>query len=562
MDCYKGWSFLQGGLTRFTRIFCAIYVYICQRKSTVKAQKSLYNRYFCQCFLGVFLSVFLIPCSVAAQEGIFSSANIIPFSVGLSLPILVFLFWKLVSKPTNKTTLTSSEQSHPAQASYPVDLATNLPMAQHALKQFKQALKTKKYTKLAAIVFKPINFQQVNTILGRHNSDILLMQLALCLKKSVADNPNLLDFDNNEKSIKLARLHGLDFLVVFDLTQTKFDAKSVIDELCHQLTKAVPNAMSFKSFSLNFELAFGVAISKEHGSSVDELVSHATDALLKGINSEQKIQYFDNNSIFYTEQQLRLMERLRQDILDEKLQWSLQPQVNINTNAIVGFELKVNWLREGEKSLALSDFIDLAEYSGDVYLLTKQMIKQAFKALFSLHKNSVYQQVSVNLSSQSLLEPDLVDYIELQMKNYNIAGKYLMIELDEKVMLSACQRAKNTIDQLKSLDITVSIDNFSGSYESLRYLRKMAIHQVKINCQELNDNDENRAENAIINALITLTQSMSLPFVTTNIDSTETATKITSMGGSLVQGNIIHNGVNINDIDSWINKWFSLHPQN
>lgn len=510
------------------------------------------------------LLLMLYPLSFsasAAQALLLSSVNVSIFLFGVSLPIIAFFCWKLIKRfNVSKTTLSPLEnKSSEELMSYPRDLATNLPVAQQALKQFDLALKESKGAQLAAIAFKPVNFQQVNTILGHHNSDILLLQLAFCLQKCADSNPDLLSFENSSKVVKLGRLQGLDFLVVFDLSNTKHDTKIVIDNLCHQLAEAVPDAMSFKSFSLNFELAFGVAISGEHGNNVDEIVSHATDALLKGVVDGRAIQYFDNSSVLYTEQQLNLMDRLRKDILSEDLCWYLQPQVNLNDNTIVGFELKVHWYANEDTPQELPDFIDLAEHSGEVYLLTKQMLKQAFKVLFSLHKIGLYQSVSVNLSSKSLLESDLVDYIELQMKNYNIAGKYLMIELNEQVMFSACQRAKHIIDQLKSLDITISIDNFSGSYESLRYLRKMAIHQVKINCQELGSSD-NRAEKAIINALITFTSSMKLPLIGTNIDKQETANSYISMGGKLVQGNIINKGIAPDKIEIWIKSWFSQYP--
>ncbi len=62
--------------------------------------------------------------------------------------------------------------------------------------------------------------------------------------------------------------------------------------------------------------------------------------------------------------------------------------------------------------IELLDFIELAEHSGEVYCLTKQMFTQAFEALFTLHNMGVYQRVSVSLSSKNLLEPDLVDFIE------------------------------------------------------------------------------------------------------------------------------------------------------
>jgi len=499
----------------------------------------------------------------AGRNSPYSADTLYVFLMGASLPIILFICWQLFLRFTRKPLSLTVEHNITKEElfNYTHDLATNLPTAQHALKQFERALKSTKKKSMAAVVFKPINFQQVNTVLGHHNSDILLLQLAFCLQKSVANNKSLLSFDQKPEVVRLARLQGLDFLVVYDLSSTNHDAKSVLDHLCQQLTKAVPEAMSFKSFSLNFELAFGIGISGEHGNSVNEVVAHATDALLKGEANKQMIQYFDNSAILYTEQQLLLMDRLREDILAEKLYWYLQPQINIDDKSIVGFELKVRWNSGDAKPLELPDFIELAEHSGEVYLLTKQMIIQTFKTLFKLNKLGVQQRVSVSLSSKNLLEPDLVDFIEQQMKNYNIAGKYLMIELSEQVMLSAGQKAKKTIDQLKSLEVAIAIANFSGSYESLRYLRKMAVHQVKINCQQLVSNEDNRAEKAIVNALITLAGSMKLPLIGTNIDRHETFTRYKAMGGSLVQGGIIHRGFVLDEMEIWLKRWFAEHPE-
>ena len=504
----------------------------------------------------------IIPQLAFAAPSSTISLNVIQaFFLGAALPTLLYLFWYLViSKADSIQTpkLSPEEYYH-----YTHDRTTHLPTAQHALKQFEKALKSSKDSRMAAVVFKPINFRQVNTVLGHHNSDILLLQLAYCLQKNLMNNQSLLSFDNSPDPIRLARLQGLDFLVVFDLTTTNHEAKHVIDNLCSQLAKAVPEAMSFKSFSLNFELAFGVAISDgygNHDNSVNEIVSHATDALLSAESKDKTLEYFDYSAVIYTEQQLALMESLRKDILDKSLRWYLQPQVNVEDNTIIGFELKVHWYHDEEQALELVDFIDLAEHSGEVYRLTRQMFKQAFKALFTLHKTGVYQRVSVSLTSKNLLEPDLVDYVARQMDNFNIPGKYLMIELDEQVLLSAGQRAKETIDQLKSLDVAISISNFSGSYESLRYLRKMAIHQVKINCEQLDSHEQHRADKAIINALITLTRSMKLPLIGTNIDRHESVQDYIAMGGSLVQGNIISQGVVPDELDVWLRKWFEQHP--
>jgi len=446
--------------------------------------------------------------------------------------------------------------------SYTHDPATNLPTAQQAMKAFDIAIKSGAGQRYAAVVFKPINFQQVNTLLGYHNSDLLLLQLAYCLQKKIESNTNLLSFSFSAQPIRIARLQSLQFLVVYDLSESRFDEKIMLDELCQQLGDAVPDAMSFKSFSLNFELAFGIAISGVNGDNFDEIVAHAGDALLNGLKSQQLVSYFDNSSILYTQCQLARMELFRQDIHDEKLFCYLKPQVNVNNHHIVGFQLNVHWYENGRKTpLELDEFTELAEHSGELYCLTKQMLKQALNTLETLHRIGVYQRISVSLASESLFEVDLIDFIEQQLKKHDIAGKYLMIELNEAVMLNASQRVKSIIDQLKSLDINISIANFSGSYESLRYVRKMSIHQLKVNCQQLTNDSTNRVDKAITNALVTLTRSMKIPLVGTHIDKHEASEAYITMGGELIQGDIIHPGVVPEEIEIWLEKWYLQHPE-
>jgi EAL domain-containing protein (putative c-di-GMP-specific phosphodiesterase class I)/GGDEF domain-containing protein len=445
--------------------------------------------------------------------------------------------------------------------SYTHDPATNLPTAQQASRTFESAIKSASGKRFAAVVFKPINFQQVNSLLGYHNSDLLLLQLAYCLQKKIESNHHLLSFGQSPQSVRIARLQSLHFLVIYDLTESRFDDNIMLDELCQQLGDAVPDAMSFKSFSLNFELAFGVAISGENGDTFDEVVAHAGDALLNGLKSQQLISYFDNNSILYTQSQLARMELFRKDIHDKKLFCYLKPQVNINNYNIIGFQLNVHWYeRDNNKPLELSEFADLAEHSGELYCLTKQMIDQAFSTLETLHRIGVYQRISISLVRESIFEVDLVDYIDQQLKKYRIAGKYLMVELNEQIMLNASKRVKSIIDQLKSLDINIAITDFSGSYESLRYVRKVAIHQLKVDCRELTNDNRNRVDKAIINALVTLTSSMKIPLVGTNIDRHDASTAYTSMGGELIQGDIIHPGVVPDEIEIWLEKWYLQHP--
>ncbi|MGB0936350.1 MAG: EAL domain-containing protein [Colwellia sp.] len=443
------------------------------------------------------------------------------------------------------------------------DPATNLPNAQQAYKYFELNSRQLPGHQFAAVTFKPINFKQVNSVLGFHHSDILLLQLAYRIQVALTQNDNLLRFDECSEPIRLVRLQSLQFMVICDLGNashyegSKNKQSSIEDQmqrLCKQISDAVPEAMSFKSLSLNFELAFGISITPTNGFNVSEVIAHATDALLVAETSDKKIQYFDANSIHDNERQLVFMERLRKDILDQNLYCFLQPQVDCINGDLVGFELLVHWYKWLNEPLELSEFIELAEYSGELHSLMKHMLRQAVSSIATLQRLHHHCKVSVKISSDILLETDLVDFIEQQIKEQKISSSYLVIELTEKVILSSSFKAKSIIDQLTALGVKIAIADFSGSYESLRYLRKTAVNQIKIDCKDLTAGDEERSNRMIVDALVNLSKGMKIPVIGSHMEKQVSLEIFKAMGGSVIQGKIIDAGVVPEELEIWLKK--------
>lgn len=159
----------------------------------------------------------------------------------------------------------------------------------------------------------------MNKILGHHNSDILLLQLSYCLQKSVENNKLLVNFNSRQKPIRIARLQGVHFLVALQLKENNVDERLIVEQLCQELMQAVPEAMSFKSFSLNFELTFGISFLGEQETSLSQVIAHAEDALLSAENSQVPFNYFNQSEVMYNEHHLLKMEHLKQDIIDDNL---------------------------------------------------------------------------------------------------------------------------------------------------------------------------------------------------------------------------------------------------
>ncbi len=449
--------------------------------------------------------------------------------------------------------------------SYTHDLATHLPTHQHALQHFNQLIKNNSQPNYAVIVFQPIDFSEVNSFLGHQNSDILLLQLAYVLQQKTAKNNSLINFENSGEVIKLARLPGLRFLIIADLSLSHHPDRAVIDDICKQLAASVPKAMSFKSFSLNFELAFGVSLIKSHDQTVNKAIAHAEDALLKNQQNKTCINYFDSAQLLHTEQQLLKMEALKAAIVNNTITWFVQPQIGLDDFTVQGFYFSANWqppIKENEdiaNKLTLEQFIPIAELSGDIYLLARKMITEAFKLLAQLQQQDVKQTVSINLSSKYLLEPDLIDFIDQRAHQYQVSCKYLIVELSEQLIVNEKKLSKEFIDQLRALDVKVAINEFSGSYEALRFLRKIIINQIKINCEPLVTQEDISTDKAITNALINSASTINIPLIATHIDTDFAKQTYLSIGGKIAEGKALGRTLNIDDVDPWLKAWEQQH---
>lgn len=511
-------------------------------------------------------SISLLTINVAFATGVyFWLAGSLSLNLLVGMSVIAYLLamangcWHIV------TTLITRENEQQILATMPqaqisYDPTTNLPNYQYALSLFEHSIAINDSARYAVIICKPIDFQQINSVLGHHNSDILLLQLAYSLQQSIVNNTELLNFSTQESPVRIARLQGLHFLLVIDVSQTKHNENVIIEQLCKDLALAVPGPMSFKSFSSYFKLAFGVAFLGKDSLNVTEVIAYAEDALLQAEKEQQLVSFFNQDIALFNQQQLHKMEQLKLAIEQKSLQWHLQPQVKVQSKQLISFEMQVNWQRQDNELLSLDEMLLIADQSGDTYALSLQIINQAFKALVELQHLNLTIPVAIKLSDQSLLEPDLVDYIEQQSKAHGIDCQLLTVEVQEAILLMSSPQAKASIDQLKSLGISIVIDQFSGSYEALRYIRRMAVNGIKIDCYSLATATAGSSDKAIINALITLTRKMNLPLIGTNINAIAVEEMFIAMGGEFGQGQRYSSGITLEELPPWLTAWHKQYP--
>lgn len=491
-----------------------------------------------------------------------SNYYIVTIAIASYLIALMNYSWYLTSQVTERVKKEAEEALQPQfdeLKSLSRDVVTNLPSQAQALKKFIKQTNKQTSFNYAVITFKPVNFNKVNQTLGHKNSDLLLLQLAYCLQQYVENNTDLINFDLSAQPIRIARLPSLQFMIILNISNTKHAPEGYVNELCRQLSSAVPEAISFKSFSLNFELAYGIDFFNQNSNDIKECLACSCDALMAAEKNQQAIHFYNHQSSSFSEQKLLMMERLKQDLSTDNLVWHIQPQINIHTKQIFGFEMTVLWRQENGDLINLHNFIDIVENSGEIFHLVKLMIEKACQVAAKNKLLNISTPITIDFASVALFEDIIVEFIEQKIAQYQLSVDDLIIEIPESLLAKASEHSKRLIDQLHNSRIGIAIDNFSGSYESLRYLRKLAVNQVKVDCSQLLLKEERLAEKSIINALVNLAQVMNIPLVGTNINSASTEQIYNEIGGQIAQGNIISPSIDINEIESWLKNWLVLY---
>lgn len=471
--------------------------------------------------------------------------------------VLAHIGWSLFTFESPENGEQASSFNQDDWQMYARDAVTNFPLQGQAIKKLEYALLAGEQKRFAAIAFKPVNFAQANKILGYENSDALLLQLAYSMQKQSLNIDGLMNLSFANIPFHVARLHSLHFLIVLDLTDNKYEDKQVVEHVCQQLTAALPQAMTFKSYTMNFELAFGVSLLAKGDSSVKQTVALAEDALLKAEQLNQTIYFFDQSLSQISQAQLVKMERLKTTIDSDQFDYFIQPQLNLKSKDVIGYEVLMHWPYDHDTTLEQSDIQSLAAQSGDAFTVFQLLLKRALTWLADLENSKALKPVSINLESLELLDEVTVEYIESELKTAALPANFLMISISEHLLLSAGDRVKLAFDQLRQIGVKISINEFSGSYEALRYVRRLTVDQVRISCAALTYKDDREPEKAITQALIHLASVIDLPIVGTNVNSAAIELLFRELDGENAQGQIIAPAVNCAEATTWLAKWLA-----
>jgi diguanylate cyclase (GGDEF)-like protein/PAS domain S-box-containing protein len=357
---------------------------------------------------------------------------------------------------------------------------------------------------LAVFLIDIDRFKVVNDCFGHDYGDMLLLQLAERFSRCITPD----DF--------LARTQGDEFALFFT---GRSDTVSVT-ELAEQVMAVLEEPFTLDAFQLHITASIGIALLSDEELDAETLIKYADIALTHAKNKgKQTYQVFNTEMKSDSLQRLTLENDLRRALSHNELMLYYQPQMDIETGDIVGFEALIRWLHPVRGLVPPNEFIPYAEESGLIVPIGEWVMQEACRQNKQWQDEGfLFVPVSVNLSTRQFLQHNLRDQVSEVLQRTGLSASYLELEITESSTMDV-DFAIGVLLELKALGVKISIDDFGTGYSSLSYLKRFPIDKLKIDQSFVRDIMTDPNDAAIVASIISMTRHMNLRVIAEGVET-------------------------------------------
>ncbi len=403
------------------------------------------------------------------------------------------------------------------------DYLTELPNRTAFSERLDHVMNTLRKEEVVAIMYIDLdNFKNINDILGHSYGDELLIDVTHRLKQAIDEN----DY--------LARFGGDEFIV---LSQNIGDI-GLYEEKIRKIQKvfSYPFVLSLKEFFVT--ISIGVAYAPRDGKTTQSLIKNVDLAMYTAKENGKNTYCFYSESINKRlMNKIEMQSELRQAIDHDEFEVFYQAQIDLETDAIAGFEALVRWNHPIKGLIVPGEFIPIAEQTGLIVPIGKWVMQEACKQLKRWeNKGFTNITMSVNLSGRQFFDTDLVAMVKETIDTTGINPTNLELEITETVVLDNIEYSIDVIEQIKAFGVRFSLDDFGTGYSAMNYLRMLPVSNLKIDKSFLDRLIENQCDQKIVSSIINLAKNLEMDVVAEGVEYEAQADFLRSVDCKLAQG--------------------------
>jgi diguanylate cyclase (GGDEF)-like protein len=346
-------------------------------------------------------------------------------------------------------------------------------------------------------------FKEVNDLFGHAAGDALLQRVGQSLLGAI------------EGLGSAARLGGDEFAVLLGDIGTPARA----GRLAEQILDAFRRTNDQSAGGALISASIGITLFPDNAETAEQLMTHADTALYRAKQDGRGIYRFFENAMGAEVRDRRMLEHdLRHAVSRNQLRLVYQPQVDIQSNEVTGFEALVRWKHPERGEIPPSVFVPVAEESGLILQIGEWVLRTAASEA-ARWKSPI--PVAVNVSAVQVHSPAFAQTVHEVLLTTGLSPARLEVEITETALIRDMMRAVTTLRQIRALGVRIAMDDFGTGYSSLANLRAFPFSKIKVDQSFIRSVDNNHQSAAIVRAVLGLGSGLNVPVVAEGVERVE-----------------------------------------
>jgi diguanylate cyclase (GGDEF)-like protein len=381
-------------------------------------------------------------------------------------------------------------------------------------------------------------FKVVNDTLGHPVGDGLLVKVAERIRTAVRGDD------------MIARLGGDEFAIIETAGE-----RPAAEALASRLVDLLGRTYIVAGHMVSIGTSVGVALAPDDGDEVTTLLKHADLALYRAKADGRGRFCFFQLGMDSEMQSRRLLEMdLRKALALREFEVFYQPQVDVDTKTLLGFEALLRWRSPTRGLVSPGVFIALAEEIGLIGRIGDWVLRTA------CHEAASWPSpvsLSVNISPVQFRDGKLVPTVTSALAASGLDPSRLDLEITEGALLDNTEEVVNVLRELKALGVRLSMDDFGTGYSSLSYLQKFPFDKIKIDQSFVRGADRSTDAGAILRAVAALGKSLGMTTIAEGVETKEQLDRVRAEGCNVVQGYLTGHPLPATDAASLMSRSYS-----
>jgi diguanylate cyclase (GGDEF)-like protein/PAS domain S-box-containing protein len=365
-------------------------------------------------------------------------------------------------------------------------------------------------------------FKSINDSLGHGIGDEVLIQVAKRLTSALRSEDIL------------ARFGGDEFVCLLPDIADRHDAGMAANKLLAALDKPIDIA----GHKFKVVASIGVSAYPSDGRTLDDLIVAADRAMMRAKQSGgNMVKFFSAEMAVAVERQLELEAQLEEALKLGRLELHYQPKIDLKTRRIVGAEALVRWRDPVRGLVPPSIFIPVAERSDLIAKIGNWVLMQACSMLAEREPALPgHFHVAVNVSQMQLERCDLPAEVAQALQYTAINPARLQLEVTESMFIRDENAARESLQQIARMGVSVALDDFGTGYSNLGALSQLPLDTFKLDQRFVRNIDKDMSSESIARSVWHLADGLGKQIVVEGIETCEECSKMMALGYRVGQG--------------------------